>query len=165
MLWEPDPVDTADLVAGLVIAVGLVGVVVPLLPGTALIGLALLGWALAVSTTTGWVAASTGLVVLVVGGVVKYLVPGRHLQRHGVPTRTLVAGGLLGVVGFFVIPVVGLVIGFVGGVYLAELARLGRGAAWPATRAAVRAVGLALLIELAAGLLAATAFVVGAVAA
>jgi NADH-quinone oxidoreductase subunit E len=33
---------------------------------------------------------------------------------------------VLGIVGFFVVPVVGLLLGFVLGVYLAELARLGR---------------------------------------
>jgi uncharacterized protein YqgC (DUF456 family) len=155
-------VDTADLVAGMVILLGLLGIVVPLLPGTVLIAAALVGWALAVSTPMAWAAALSGLLVLGAGAVVKYLVPGRHLQRHGVPTRTLLAGGVLGVVGFFVVPVVGLVVGFVAGIYLAELARLGRHAAWPATKAALRAVGLAVLIELAAGLLAAGAFVAGA---
>jgi uncharacterized protein YqgC (DUF456 family) len=156
-------VDTADVVAGLVILLGLLGIVVPLLPGTALIAGALLVWALVVSTPMAWSAAGAGLLVLAAGTVVKYLVPGRHLQRHGVPNRTLVAGGVLGIVGFFVIPVIGLVVGFVAGIYLAELARLGRTAAWPATKAALRAVGLAVLIELAAGLLAAGAFVAGAV--
>lgn len=156
--------NNADLVAALVIVIGLVGVVVPLLPGTVLIAAALVGWALAVSTGTAWAAAVTGLLVLATGAVVKYLLPGRHLQRHGVPTRTLVAGGVLGVVGFFLIPVVGLIVGFVAGIYLSELARLGSAAAWPATKAALRAVGLAVLIELAAGLVATAVFVAGAVA-
>jgi uncharacterized protein len=78
-----------------------------------------------------------------------------------VPGRTLLAGGVLGIVGFFVVPVVGVVLGFVLGVYLAELARLGRDGAWPSTRTALAAVGWSMLIELAAGLLA-TAVWVGA---
>ena len=42
---------------------------------------------------------------------------------------------MLGIVGFFVVPVVGLLLGFVLGVYLAELARLGgRGVAVDAAR-------------------------------
>ena len=46
----------------------------------------------------------------------------------------MLAGALLGIVGFFVIPVVGLVIGFVVGVYLAEWYRLRDVArAWRAT--------------------------------
>ena len=61
----------------------------------------------------------------------------------------------LGVVGFFVVPVVGLFVGFVLGVYLAERRRVGGAAAWPSTKEALRAVGLSILIELAAGVLAA----------
>jgi hypothetical protein len=49
------------------------------------------------------------------------------------------------------------------GVYLAELGRVGRAAAWPATMHALRAVGLSMLIELTASLLAAAAWVVGVV--
>ena len=52
--------------------------------------------------------------------------------------------------GFFVVPVVGLVLGFVAGVYAAERRRVGVEAAWPSTLAALRAVGLCILIELAA---------------
>jgi uncharacterized protein YqgC (DUF456 family) len=74
-----------------------------------------------------------------------------------------VVGAALGVVGFFVIPVVGLVIGFVAGVYVAELRRLGRERAGRSTALALRAVGLSVLIELAAGLLAAMAWVTGVV--
>ena len=48
------------------------------------------------------------------------------------------------------IPVVGLLVGFVLGVYLAELRRVGSEAAWPATRHALKAVGLSMLIELVA---------------
>jgi hypothetical protein len=95
---------------------------------------------------------------------VKYAVPHRHLRAHGVPTRTVLAGGLLGVVGFVVIPVVGLPVGFVAGIYLSELHRLGREAAWPATVAALKAVGLSVLIELVAALLATALWVAGALA-
>jgi hypothetical protein len=68
------------------------------------------------------------------------------------------------VVGFFVIPVVGFVIGFVLGVYVAELRRVGRSAAGRSTWHALKAVGLSVLIELVAALLAAGVFAVGVVA-
>ena len=155
---------TVDLLVGLAVLVGLVGIVVPVLPGSILILGAVLVWAAASATAVGWVVFALVTTLLVVGGIVKYAVPGRGLKTAGVPNRTLVAGGLLGIVGFFVIPVVGLVVGFVLGVYLAELQRVGLDAAWPSTRAALRAAGLSLLIELAAGLLAAAAWLVGAVA-
>jgi uncharacterized protein len=96
--------------------------------------------------------------------VVKYALPGRGLKAAGVPNRTLLAGGLLGIVGFFVVPVVGLFLGFVLGVYLSELQRVGSARAWPSSKAALKATGLSVLIELAAGLLAAVTWVAGAIA-
>lgn len=152
-----------DLLVGLGVLVGLVGIVVPVLPGSLLVLASVLVWAIVVSDATGWAVFALAAVLLVVGGVVKYAVPGRRLAAAGVPTRTLIAGGLLGIVGFFVIPVVGLLVGFVLGVYVSEVVRVGTDLAWPTTKAALRATGLSLLIELAAGLLAAVAWLVGAV--
>ncbi len=152
-----------DVLVGVAVLVGLVGIVVPVLPGSVLILAAVLVWALESATGTGWLVFAVVTGLLVVGAVVKYAVPGRRLKADGVPNRTLLAGGVLGLVGFFVIPVVGLLIGFVLGVYLSEVQRVGRDLAWPSTRSALRAVGLSLLIELAAGLLAASAWLVGAV--
>jgi hypothetical protein len=48
---------------------------------------------------------------------------------------------------------VGLPVGFVGGVWLAERLRLGGwNTAWPSTKAALAAVGLSLAIEFAAAI-------------
>ncbi len=152
-----------DVLVGLAVLVGLVGIVVPVLPGSVLILAAVLVWALEAATSTGWVVFALVTALLLVGAVLKYAVPGRRLRADGVPHRTLATGAVLGVVGFFVVPVVGLLVGFVLGVYLSELHRLGGTAAWPATVAALRAVGLSLLLELAAGLLAALTWLVGAV--
>ena len=102
------------------IAVGLVGVVVPVVPGALLVWAAILVWGIDVGTATGWgvVAAATGLIAG--GQVVKYTIPGKQLRASGVPNRSLVIGGLVAIVGFFVVPVVGLFIGFVLGVYVSE---------------------------------------------
>jgi uncharacterized protein YqgC (DUF456 family) len=152
-----------DLLTGLAIAVGLVGVVVPVLPGTVLVLVAVLVWAVLAGSTTGWVVFAVAATILAAGAVVKYALPGRRLQAAGVPGRTVAVGALLGIVGFFVIPVLGLFLGFVLGVYLSELQRVGRDRAWPTTRAALRAVGASVLIELVAGLVAALTWLAGAV--
>jgi uncharacterized protein YqgC (DUF456 family) len=138
-----------DALTGLVIALGLVGIVVMVLPGTVMILGALLVWAVLLGETVGWVVFAVATTFLVVGQVVKYAVPGRRMKDVGVPGSTLMAGGLLGVVGFFVIPVVGLPMGWVGGVYVAELLGGGGTAARGTTGHALRAVGLSLVIELA----------------
>jgi hypothetical protein len=96
------------------------------------------------------------------GTALKYLLPGRRMRTEGVPTATMLTGGALGVVGFFVVPVVGLFLGFVLGVYLAERARLGQHqAAWASTVVALKAAGWSMLIELLTGLLMAGAWVIG----
>lgn len=156
-------VGVITLAAVLVVA-GLVGVVVPVLPGPVLVWAGVAVWAWARGGAWGWGTLAAVTLVLAVGAVVKYLVPGRRLKRDGVPGRTLVAGGLLGLVGFFVVPLVGLFLGFVLGVYLAERARLGEHPpAWDSTRKALAATGWSILIELAAALTAATLWVTAAV--
>lgn len=151
-----------ELLVGLAVLVGLVGIVVPVLPGSVLILAAVLVWSIDQGDATAWVVFAVVTTLLVLGAVVKYAVPGRRLKATGVPQRTLLMGALLGVVGFFVIPVVGLAVGFVLGVYLAEVSRVGRDEAWPSTKHALKAVGLSVLIELAAGMAAALTWFVGA---
>lgn len=152
-----------ELLVGLAILVGLIGILVPILPGSVLILGAVLVWATLDGSGTAWTVFAVATAMLVIGAVVKYAIPHRGLRTNGVPTRSILLGGLLGIVGFFVVPVVGLVLGFVLGVYLAEHARVGRDQAWPSTKAAVRAVGLSILVELVAGLSAAATWFVGAV--
>ena len=151
-----------ELLLGVAVVVGVLGVVVPVLPGTLLILAAILVWAVTVGSAEAWVYFSVAAVLLVAGAIVKYAVPGRNLKAAGVPNRTLLLGGLLGLAGFFVIPVVGLFLGFVLGVYLAELQRVGRAQAGPSTRHALKAAGLSVLIELAAAVLAAATYFAGA---
>jgi len=152
-----------EILVGLAIAVGLVGILVPVLPGSLLVGAAILVWATERGGFLPWAVCAVALALLVAGTAVKYLVPGRRLQRAGVPTSTLVVGALLGVVGFFVVPVVGLPFGFVLGVYLAQWRRVGHEAAWPATVQALKAVGLGIAIELGFAVLAAATWAVGVV--
>ena len=153
----------AEVLVALAIAVGLVGVIVPILPGSLLVLGAILVWALDVGSTTAWIVFAAATTFIALGGVVKYVVPGRRLRENDIPGSTLMVGGVLGIVGFFVIPVIGLLIGFVLGVYLAELRRVGSEAAWPATKHALRAVGLSILIELVASLCAAATWALGVV--
>ncbi len=152
-----------EILIGIAILVGLAGIVVPILPGSILILGAVLIWATEDGSRTAWIVFSVATVLLVAGAVVKYTVPGRSLKATGVPNRSLLTGGLLGVVGFFAIPVIGLFLGFVLGIYLFERHRVGADLAWPSTRAALKAVGASILIELAAGLLASSAWLAGAV--
>ena len=152
--------DTLGLVlVGVAIFVGLLGILLPLLPGTLLVFAAILVWALVERTTIGWVTLGVVTVLLGAALLIKYLWPAKRMKTAEVGTWSLLAGGVLGIVGFFVIPVVGLIIGFVLGVYLAELGvRKDQRLAWTSTKHAMKGVALSILVELAGALLAAGAW-------
>lgn len=152
-----------EILVALAIAVGLVGVLVPILPGSLLVAAAILVWATGRGEVTAWVVAAIALGLLATGAAVKYVVPGRRLQRAGVPSTSLLLGAGAGVVGFFVVPIIGLPLGFLLGVYLTEWRRVGHQDAWPATVHALKAVGLGIAIELGFGILAAATWAVGVV--
>jgi uncharacterized protein YqgC (DUF456 family) len=159
-------VDGVTLAAGVLILVGLAGIMVPVLPGLVLVWGAVLIWALERQDPAAWAGLAVATVVFAVGMLAKYLVPGRRLREAGVPWWTLFAGAVLAVVGFFAVPVIGMFLGFFLGIYLAEAARLhGFSPAWPATRAALAAVGWSMLIELATGVLIACAWLAAVAAA
>lgn len=150
------------LLVAVAIAVGLVGILVPLLPGSILVFAAIAVWAYVEGTTIAWVTLGVAGSILAAALLVKYLWPMKRMRRADVGTWSLLAGGVLGIVGFFVIPVVGLVIGFVVGVFLAELTSRGNSRlAWASTVHAIKGVALSVGVELAGALLATMVWVVG----
>ncbi|GAA2063031.1 DUF456 domain-containing protein [Williamsia deligens] len=153
-----------DLLVALVIAVGLVGTVVPLLPGPSLVLGAIVVWAVVVG---GWAWAVVAVAaVLIVGAMgLKYVVAGSSLRRSGIADRTIVIGGLVGIVGFFVVPVIGLPLGFLLGAAASEWTiRRDPRAAGRGAMAAARAALVAIGIELTASLFASGSWLIGAVA-
>jgi uncharacterized protein YqgC (DUF456 family) len=140
-------------VPAVLIAIGMVGIVVPVLPGLVLIVGAVLLWAVDEGGGVAWGAFALSVVLFVVGTVTQYLIPGRRMRASGVGSGTLALAVVLGIIGFFVIPVLGGPIGFVLGIYVVELSRTGAaGAAWSATKSALRAVLHSMGIELLTGL-------------
>ena len=151
------------VLVGLVMLVGLAGVVVPLLPGTALVLAAGIGWAvLVVERGTGrWVVVAVMAALFLAGLVLKYALPGRRLAG-ALPRRTLLLGAAGAALGFVVLPPLGLLLGGVLGVYLAEAQR-DRANAWRSTVSVQKAVGLGVLAELVAGVLMVATWLAGVV--
>jgi len=149
-----------------VMLLGLIGVPAPGVPGTLLCWAALLWWAASEHTGLTWgvLAAATG--VLAVGQVVVWLMSPRRIRDSGVRWRTVMAAGRVAVLGFFLLPVLGGPLGFVGAIYVHERVRLGGGhrAAWSATRGVMRSVGGSVLVELMACLLVTGAWVTTVIA-
>lgn len=150
------------LLVALAIAVGLAGIIVPILPGVLLVIGAIGVWAFVVNTATSWVVFGIAAALIVVTTIIKYTWPVRRMREAQVRTSVLVIGGITGIVGFFVIPVIGLFIGFVLGVYAAEFARRRDPTlAWTSTKHALKGVALSVGVELAGALLATAVWVIG----
>ncbi|MFJ7196565.1 MULTISPECIES: DUF456 domain-containing protein [unclassified Streptomyces] len=149
---------------GLVMLLGLLGVLVPGVPGQAIVWAAVLWWALTDVTPAAWAVLMGATALLLLDQALKPLLPPRRPHETGAPRRTLMLGGIGAIVGFFVVPVIGGAVGYVGAVYGAERLRLGsRGAGWASVRSVMRATGYAVLVELYACLLVAGAWLGAAI--
>jgi uncharacterized protein YqgC (DUF456 family) len=157
------PETIVTILCGVAIMVGVAGTVIPVLPGSILIGLSLLAWAIwGGAGTTGWVVFGVGLVFVLAGMAASAVLTGRKLKQHSIPGRSVVAGLVLGVVGMFIVPVVGLFLGFAAGLLLSEYhrTRVFRTAV-TTSWAALKATGFGLIVEFGLACLAASTWVIG----
>jgi uncharacterized protein YqgC (DUF456 family) len=137
------------LLVGVVILLGVGGVLVPGVPGSWLVWAAVLWWALKDPQPLSWAVLVSATVALFLSQVVRWALPPRRLRASGATPRMGVYAGVGAFVGFFVIPVLGAIPGFMGGIYLCERLRLGRhGEAMAALRTAMRSGGSSVLAEL-----------------
>ena len=158
-----NPETLVTVLCGLAILVGVAGTIIPVLPGSILIGASLLAWALwGGAGTAGWVVFGIGLVFVLAGMAASAVLTGRKLKEHSIPSRSVVVGLVLGVAGMFIIPVVGLFVGFAAGLLLSELQRTRVfGTAVASSWAALKATGFGMIVEFGLACLAASTWVIG----
>jgi uncharacterized protein len=144
------------LVLGLALAmmvVGMLGVVVPVMPGLLLVWLAAcLSLLWQAGDATGWALVGMQTVLFALGTVATVYLPARTGRAGGLGARsaaiTLLGAGL----GFVLVPVIGLLLGAAVGLYLGERSRLGgHEAALASTGQVLRAYGVGVLVELLLG--------------
>jgi uncharacterized protein YqgC (DUF456 family) len=141
-----------EVVLAIVMLAGLVGVVLPVLPGLLMIAGAGLVWALAAPSPLRLGIAALLGAIAAGATVAAAVVPARRASAAGAPRAVLMAGAAGMVAGFFLIPVVGALIGFPAGIFVAETFRLRDArAARTTTAATLRGVGTGIAIQLAAG--------------
>lgn len=138
----------AAILCGLAILVGCLGIIVPVLPGSILILIAGLAWAIVAGGPAGWIAFAVIAVFSAAGMTASWVLTGRRLKERAVPNSSILWSAVGAVIGFFVIPVLGLAVGFLAGLYAAEYSRL-RDArrAWESSVAAIKALGIGILVE------------------
>lgn len=140
--------------------VGVFGVVVPVLPGSLMVAVAMLVWAFGVHSTLGWITFGVGAVLVAIGMTSSALLTRKHLKRREIPQWPVIVGLAGGIAGAILLPGPGLLIGFVATLFVVELVRIKQvRAAASTTWVAIKAVGLGMLIELGCALLATSTLV------
>jgi hypothetical protein len=151
-----------DVLAGIGVLVGLVGIVVVFLPGLLLQVAAVALWAFEESSVLAWMVLGAVVTLALGATVLKYHYPQRRMRAEGVPGWLVLLAVLVAIVGLFVVPVVGAPLGFILTIYVFERVRRGPTRAWPSTKTALKAVLTSTGIELAGGFLILIVFVLGA---
>ena len=149
------------LLVALVLLLGLVGSVLPGVPGTFVVWASVFWWAVWDHSRAAWwlLVAASGLLLLT--GVVRMFAPGRPRRRAEAGRRLLLVAGACGTAGFVLVPLFGVLPGFLAGIYGRERLRLGgHGAAVAATRAVMRGGGWRILADLTVSLLVAVGWVI-----
>ena len=150
------------VIVGIVILIGVIGAVVQVWPSAPVVGGAILVWAWMTGTRAAWIIFAIVAAVLILGTVLKYVIPARSMNKAGVPQSTLVWGGVGGVVGWFLGLPLGLVLGMVATIFAVEYLRSrDTASAWKATVQALKAYGWTIAIELVAALASATLWGIG----
>ncbi|MGH1493469.1 MAG: DUF456 domain-containing protein [Acidimicrobiales bacterium] len=143
-----------SIAAVVIMVVGLCGVIIPVLPGLALIwGVALIYGFLVGFGAIG-ISVMVVLTVLLAISIVKGVIIPRRTAAESGASGWSQLGGLVGaVIGFFLIPIVGFIVGALVGVLLAEVLIKGQwDEAWTATKGLAKGFGISALIDLVLGL-------------
>jgi uncharacterized protein len=153
-----------DVLVGVAMAVGLVGTVVPILPGLPVIVVAAFVWVVADGADPGqWIVFAMVASIAVAGMVIGSLLPARRASAAGASRWALASGAVGVVVGAIVIPFVGALIGWPIGVFVAEWLRTRDAtSAWASTRATIAGVVRGVAVQFGAGLAAVSIWAIAA---
>lgn len=133
--------------------VGIVGIILPVLPGSVMLVVAALVWGVFGGSVQAVVAAVVAGVMAVIGMGASAVLTKRRLDERQIPQWPVVVALFGGVVGSFLLPGFGLPIGFVVVLLVCELIRVrDLGGALRTSWVAVKGVGLGMLVELGLGL-------------
>lgn len=142
------------LLIGLLMAIGLVGCLVPVIPGVLVIWIAGLVWVFNTTGTVRWVVLAVLTLLALLGSVAKFILSGRAAIDRGAAGWILMSAIAGGIVGAVVLPLFGFIPGAVAGVLIGERARLGSwGPAWVSTKSVLLSYGIGMGLELLSGIL------------
>ena len=150
------------IIAGLLLVVSALGTIFPVLPGSLLTILTLLGWGWLLGSGASWWAAGLGMLIAALGWSASAVLTGRKLKQHEIPRGSILWALLGAIIGAILIPVIGLFIGFAVGLFAGEASRRREvGGALASSWAALKAMGLGIIVEFGCVLLATSVWVIG----
>lgn len=153
---EPNALDVFTVVlVGFAMLAALLGAIVPAFPGIILAWFAALVFGLVVGFDPAGIAFMTVITAVAVANYVAMVrIPQKTTEARGAKRSSVVAGAVGAIVGFFVIPIIGFVIGGAAGVFAAEwYSKRDTSAALASTRGVVLGFGVSTLTQVAAGVL------------
>lgn len=149
--------DSSGVVVALValaMLIGVVGTVVPLVPGLGLIAAAAIVYGVAEGFgVAGWISIALIVALALAGTAAGYVLPKRAAGAAGAARSSLLIGAAGAIAGFFLVPVIGLPLGGALGIYMGERSRTGaHDPAWNATLATLKGFGVGALVQFAAAI-------------
>jgi uncharacterized protein len=152
------------IVAGFLLAVAAIGTVYPVLPGSLLAIVTLIAWAWIIGSTASWAAGITGALIATAGWSASAVLTGRKLKQQQIPKGSIAVAVVASVIGMFVIPVVGLFVGFAVGILASEYARRRDfSTAFESGAETLKAIGIGVLVEFCLACLAGSVWMIGVV--
>ena len=147
------------------LAVAAIGTVYPVLPGSLIAIIALIAWAAVMGSWAAWTVGVIGALIAAVGWSASWVLTGSKLKERQIPKRSIAIAIVAGIVGMFIIPLVGLFVGFAAGLFVSEMVRhRDHRAALSTSGATLKAAGTGILIEFGMVCLAGSVWAVGVIA-
>lgn len=152
------------VIAGLLLAVAALGTVIPVLPGSLLTLGTLLAWGWILGSGASWWSAGIGMAIALAGWSASTVLTGRNLKKQMIPRGSVFLAVALGIVGMFVVPVLGLFLGFGVGLLVGEYSRRRNlTEALRASGSALKAMGTGMVVEFGCAALASSVWMIGVI--
>lgn len=139
----------------LVMVTGLVGLILPIFPGLVVIWLACLGYGILEGfSTLGWVIISLVTLLMIAGSLIDNVIMTQQAHEYGAAWYSILIAMLFGIVGSFLLPVIGGLLGALLALFLVEwLRHRNWRTAFTSTRGWAEGWGWAFMIRFLMGLL------------
>ncbi len=152
------------VIAGLLLAVAALGTIIPVLPGSLLTLGTLLAWGWILGSGASWWSAGIGMAIALAGWSASTVLTGRNLKKQMIPRGSVFLAVALGIVGMFVVPVLGLFLGFGVGLLVGEYSRRRNlTEALRASGSALKAMGIGMVVEFGCAALASSVWMIGVI--